>query len=234
MVDSPFHRERFQEVFCSQLLFIRILMNTYKHIVFDIDGTMLNSAQAMLKSLQDTLATLLHRTFTDEELHFVLSLPGRDALKRVGFVDPEPVLKLWNHNLTHYKSWMYLFDGIPELLRDLAVRGNGLGIITSKTRSEIENDFAPFGMMPYFQTIICVDDVSCPKPSPEPLLAYCSQTKLSPRDLFYIGDMECDGLCAQSAGVDFGLAAWAHAEIPVVPSTVVLQSPADVRKFLLD
>lgn len=73
--------------------------------------------------------------------------------------------------MTELAYTMKLFDGIKELLMQLQSKGIRLGIITSKNRKELQNDFPPFGIHFFFDTIITVENSFAPKQSPEPMLA---------------------------------------------------------------
>lgn len=183
-------------------------MKKYKHIIFDIDGTLLDTEFAVLHSLQDTVRNYLNRQIPVEELTFALGIPGEVALASLGIVDVKEANQYWNEMMLKYRQRICLFDGVCRMLDVLHDKGYGLGIITSKTRKEYDTDFVPHGISHYFKTVICVEDSSRPKPSSEPLLTYLERNHLSADDVIYIGDTAYDGKCAHSAGVDFGLALW--------------------------
>lgn len=183
-------------------------MVKYKHIVFDVDGTLLDTDLAVLHSLQDTITHYLNEYISMDELHFALGIPGEVTLLKLGMEDVESANKFWNDKMQEYIQHVKLFDGINEMLESLHEKGLKLGIVTSKTREEYETDFVPHGVARYFDTVICVEDASKPKPNPEPLLAYLQKNNLSADEVIYIGDTEYDSQCAYSAGIDFGLALW--------------------------
>lgn len=204
-------------------------MSKYKHILFDIDGTLIDTEEAILQSLQDTVREMLHKDIGKPELKFALGIPGSVTLRKLGITDTERANERWNEHLLKYKSRIRLFDGIPELLDSLKTNGCKLGIVTSKTRSEYTADFAaPFALSGYFSTVICVEDTPRPKPSPDPLLAYLNASDANAADMLYIGDTLYDSQCAQNAGVDFGLAAWGNAVAQEIPADYLFKRPADV------
>ena len=180
----------------------------YKHVIFDVDGTLLDTEFAVLRSLQDTVMKYLHSSVPTDELYFALGIPGKVALEKLGIEDTEEANRYWNEMMRKYHKSIVLFDGINEMLVMLRNKGYRLGIITSKTKSEFETDFVPHGVSHYFDSIICVDDSPKPKPHPDPILTYLERNQIPAEEAIYIGDTEYDSICAHSAGVDFGLALW--------------------------
>lgn len=210
-------------------------MKKYKHIIFDIDGTLIDTEEAILQSLKDTVWETLHKDIDRRELQFALGIPGNVTLCKLGITDTERANSRWNEHLLRYQSHIQLFDGIQELLDDLKVNSYRLGIVTSKTRNEYMADFAvPFGLSDYFSTIICVEDTARPKPSPDPLLTYLAASGVRAEEVIYIGDTIYDYQCAQNAGVDFGLAAWGNTETQGVSADYIFKRPADVLPSLLE
>lgn len=180
----------------------------YRQIVFDIDGTLLDTEYAVLHSLQDTIMHYTGKTIPTEELTFALGITGEDALYRLGMKDISGALDLWVGKLRGYEDTVTVFDGIAELLEKLAAMHLGMGIVTSKTKEEFEREFAAFGIRHYFTTVICADDTAKHKPDPDPLLKYRELSGADKEQLLYIGDSKYDSMCAQSAGIDFALAQW--------------------------
>lgn len=205
-------------------------MGKYKHILFDIDGTLIDTEEAILQSLQDTVREMRHKDIGRHELKFALGIPGSVALSKLGITDTERANDRWNEHLLKYKSRIRLFDGIPELLSSLKTNGCKLGIVTSKTRNEYAADFAApfFALSGYFSTVICVEDAPRPKPFPDPLLTYLNTAHIHAGDAVYIGDTVYDSQCAKNAGLDFGLAAWGNAEAQEIPANYLFKTPADV------
>ena len=182
----------------------------YQHIVFDIDGTLINTEYAILHSLQDTLEKCIHEKVPIQQLLFVMGITGEDALRQLKINNIQLALKLWEENIKKYSNTITLYDGIPELLSSLSECGYSIGIVTSKTKAEFKDDFDRFGLNHYFKTIICADDTTEHKPSPEPLLKYIEISGACNEQILYIGDSKYDSLCAKNAEVDFALAIWGN------------------------
>lgn len=202
----------------------------YKQIVFDIDGTLMDTEYAVLHSFQETLRTLCGKEAPLEELKFALGITGADALKKFPIEDIPSALDLWNKNMSKYHETTTVFDGVIELLETLSESGCKMGIVTSKTREEYEKDFVPYKICQYFSTVICADDTAEHKPMPAPLLAYMKLAKAGPDETLYVGDSKYDGMCAGKAGVDFALAVWgSHTQS--IQADYYLKTPSDLIKI---
>ena len=180
----------------------------YKHIIFDIDGTLIDTEYAVLHSLQETIKGLSGREIPCSELRFALGITGTDALKKLEIKDTSYAIELWDKNMRNYTNTIKVFDGIIELLKNLLSLDYEMGIVTSKTREEFTHDFCPFGISHYFKTIICADDTQEHKPNAAPILKYVELSKTDHSKVLYIGDSKYDSKCAEDAGIDFALAVW--------------------------
>lgn len=203
----------------------------YTHIAFDIDGTLTNSEFACLQSLQDMLEQVTGVTPAKEELTFSLGIPGIDALEQLGIQDIPSAFRIWEESLKKYWDTVTLFPGIPELLEELTRRGCKLGVVTSQTRAEYEEGFAPLPIARYFTTLVRADDAPEHKPSPVPLLKYMELAGCRPSELLFVGDRAGDLSCARGAGVDFALADWGNPD-PKLEVDYRLRKPEDLLRYL--
>lgn len=203
----------------------------YKHIVFDVDGTLIDTLYSTTKALQDVLLEVTGRLYPLEELVFSYGIPGIDTLRQLEVADPLGALKQWEDRLEDYRQHDRVFDGIPGLLAALREAGCALGIVTSRTRAEFDADFAKLDIAPYFQSVICADDTEGHKPQPDPLLKYLERAGGGKGEALYIGDSVYDMGCARAAGVDFGLAGWGATQRH--EADYVFDVPFDVQRTLL-
>lgn len=180
----------------------------YRYVAFDLDGTLIDSEEAVLRSLGATLLTVTGKEYPLSELTFSLGITGEDCLKRLSLPDPAAALALWEDNLCRYGDLVKLFPAVPGLLKTLSGLGVSLGAVTSKTREELNYDFIPLGLGAYFPTVVTATDTALHKPNPEPLLKFMERTGAARSETLYVGDSPYDSECARRAGVDFALAVW--------------------------
>lgn len=205
----------------------------YKHIVFDIDGTLIDTEYATLHSLQDAIRELQKRTIELSELSFALSIPDEDTLKRLGVPDIGLGMRVWQDHFNRYLSTVSVFKGIRELLEELRKKHYKLGIITSQTKQEYKDGFLHFGLGNFFDAVICTEDSVRHKPDPEPMKKYLQTTGASEEDVLFVGDSIYDMQCASSAGVDCGLALWGCLSARHIQATYYFNMPDDVLSLLI-
>ncbi len=201
-----------------------------KHIVFDIDGTILDTTEPLVISMQAALASV-GRHYDTEDLKIYMGITGMDTMKRLNVENGEEVLHLWEELLKE-ESWrIKVYDGIGEVIAALLEKGYSLGLVTSKSREELTEDWPRIPFADRFSTVVCASDTAEHKPNPAPLLKYLEKAGISPEDALYIGDSEYDMCCANGAGVDFMLAGWGaiNRDLPV---ETVLEHPADLLQYV--
>lgn len=196
----------------------------YTHIVFDVDGTLLDTAQCILEALRDTLKTLTGQDHNTEELSFALGMTSENVLRRLCVSEEliPSVIEMWVKKEEDCSQLIHPFPGIRELLKQLKDAGIKLGIVTSRTHSELDLVFRPFSLEHYFPVIICADDTPEHKPSPAPLLTYMQKAGCTPSEVLYVGDSANDMTCAKRAGTDSALALWGAID----PQTEATYHPA--------
>jgi len=204
----------------------------YKYLIFDIDGTILDTEKPILKSLQQALKEE-GKYYPLEELKFALGIPGKAALKKLGIADVDRIDAKWSEIGRAYFHEITVYQGMETVLKKLSESHVKTGIVTSRTKQELMDDFEPFGLSPYFDCIISASDTERHKPHPEPLLACLSKLNAPCDEAVYIGDSIYDMQCAKNAGVAFGLAFWGAKTTEGLESAdFVLKEPKEIFNLL--
>lgn len=182
-------------------------MLRFSHVVFDVDGTLVDSRMSALGSLQQVVGEYTGTVPPLEDLYFSTGIPGENALRQLGITDPAALVR-WRELAGKLAYQITVFPGIVETLERLQDLGCALGIVSSRERGEYADEVTPLGLDPFFPVRILVEDTERHKPEPEPMLEYLRRTEAAPSETLYVGDTIYDMQCARSAGVDFAFATW--------------------------
>lgn len=181
-----------------------------KNILFDIDGTITDTEYTIIKSLQALLLREKGLTVKYEDLYYILGIPGEDGMRK--FADNQndlnDLLDKWRVLIADYANYSTVFDGMENLLINLNKANVNLGIITSKTRQELKNDFDRFNLNKYFDIFVTASDTKEHKPNPDPIFKALSLLDAKSNNSIYIGDSIYDMQCAHGANLPFALATW--------------------------
>lgn len=207
----------------------------FKHLVFDIDGTMMDSEYSILHSLKRMLVEVTGMDPDVEDLRFALGITGDHCLDQLKIPDKDrkKAMDLWVLYLNELSHTVTLFEGIKELLSWLKDHSYHLGIISSQYRFEFEEGFANMGLTDFFDLIILGDDTQKHKPDGEPMECYLKKSGALKEEVLYIGDSIYDMKCENHAGVLGGLALWGcHSKEPI-QARYYFKDPEDVKAMLM-
>lgn len=209
-------------------------MKKYKHLVFDIDGTLLDTVKIHSVSLQRAVEEVRGVKIPLEDLSFSFGIPGIRALEILGFEHPEEDIKVWirHYDICAKEFGKKMFPGVQQVLEQLKKSGVTLGIITSKLRDEYERDANECGMQPYFDCAVTASDTERGKPHPDPMLKYMELTGARPEEILYFGDSIYDMQCGQAAGVDHVLVLWGCLNPEGIEATYRLEKPEEILSFV--
>lgn len=203
----------------------------YPTVIFDVDGTLTDSAQATADSFAEVLVEFGYDAPSAEAREMAIRASSEEALRFAGVTDISPVLNRWNIVLPTYFVEDLIFDGIPQLLEALKAAGCRMGVVTSRSHEEVDLDPLMKRFMPYFDACVCVEDVEHPKPAADPMLLCMKLLGGKPEDTVYIGDSPTDGKSAAAAGIDFALASWGARE--PIAAKYTPEKPSDLLPILL-
>lgn len=173
----------------------------YKAILFDFDGTLLDSFPAHYRAYEVTLAHF--NMELTPELYKQTFSPNWLAMYEAMSIPKERWQEADNYWLAEVRKHSpQLFPTARPLLDALSSK-YVLGLVTSGSRDRVRRDLASTGIGDLFQVVVTGDDISKPKPDPEGLLIALHKLQIRPSEALYVGDAREDCQMAQAAGVPF-------------------------------
>ena len=177
----------------------------YSLIVFDWDGTLMDSTVGITLAIQEAARDLGLPVPDRERASHVIGLGLHDALRAaVPDLPQEKYAEFVEAYRRHFlvrQDEMALFPGVREMLEELVARGRRLAVATGKSRRGLDHQFGLTGLGELFVASRCADETR-PKPHPAMLLELMDELAAARHELLMIGDTSHDLGMAQSAGVD--------------------------------
>ncbi|QNU67736.1 HAD family hydrolase [Ruminiclostridium herbifermentans] len=204
----------------------------YKYVIFDVDGTMIDTEEAVMYAYQQVIFNKYGRYFTEEELLKGYGVPTPQTLANYGFTDIEAAMKDYYKYLIEGFKRCSVFDGIIEVISHLKDKNIPIGIVTSRCKYEIDIDSSLQSLVDKFESIVCSDDTINHKPNPDPLIRAMEKMNAIASETIYIGDTIFDSMCANSAGVKFALALWGTNNANNISADYYLKKPAELLELL--
>ncbi len=182
-------------------------------VVFDLDGTLIDSEGLILESYRHTMRCHLGAAPPDERWRKTIGRPLVVQVREFARSEDEAeamIRTYTEHNLTNHDRLVRPFTGIREALEELRARGKVLAIATSKRRIAAGMGLAACGLPEdWFSTIITADDVTRFKPDPEPVTrALAGVPEPEPARAVYVGDSVHDMRSGRAAGVRTAAVLW--------------------------
>ena len=190
-------------------------MSAIKSIIFDMDGTLLDSSYALTCSVNFVRESLGLEPLRKETLEYYINKPDQD-MPMIFYGTREyqdqhrEMFK--EHYLKNANLYVEPYDGVYELLNFLKSYGIKLSIATNAAEYFAKNmlDFAK--ILDYFSHIVGSNSVEKSKPNPDMINFICEKTDIPKKQTILIGDSIKDELAAKNASIDFLFANWGYGE----------------------
>ena len=188
-------------------------MSKIDTVLFDFDGTVMNTNDVIINSWQHTFRTLENREEDEAKIIATFGEPLQVTMEKLfPNVPVEESIKVYrSYHYDNFGELISLFPGMKELIAELKKRGYKLGMVTSRLRRTTEQGMEKYGIMEYFDTVVTADDTDKHKPDPEPINIALEKLGSVPEKSIMLGDTMFDILCAKNAGVKSVLVSWAMA-----------------------
>jgi pyrophosphatase PpaX len=186
-------------------------MSQLQTVLFDLDGTLIDSIRLILDSYHHTLTQHNLPARSDEEwlhgvgtpLHVQFS-QWRDTPEML-----EAMIATYREfNLKHHDRMVTVYPGVVEAVREIKSAGIQTGLVTSKNRQGALRGLALVGLEALMDVMVCADEVNNPKPHPEPVEKAVALLGADPARTVYVGDSIHDMHSGRAAGVKTAAALW--------------------------
>lgn len=199
----------------------------YKNYIFDLDGTLIDTEQAVLKTWQFTLKEYGY-DFSINDVRVVLGVTTDIGLQKLNATVDSEFINQWQKNYEVFASDSDYFAGAKEMLLKLKSLKCQVGAVSSRSKNEYAMYFNSFDFDKIMDFVVLEEDTEKHKPDAEPLLKFIEMSKSNPTESIYIGDMPTDVLCAKNAGITAALVKWNGSNVDGSNADLVFNSMDEV------
>jgi len=187
---------------------------TWRAVLFDLDGTLADTVQLILRCYRHTMRTHLGEELPDARWLARLGTPLRDQLREFAR-DAEEAARMLETYVTFqnglHDEVVRAYPGAVETVQALGGNGTALAVVTSKHRGIAQRTVERCGLGDRFDLLVGADDVTRGKPDPEPVLLALKRLGLSEHqgsDVLFVGDSPYDMRAGRAAGTRTAAALW--------------------------
>ena len=181
----------------------------YPTVLFDLDGTLIDSGEIIISSFRHATQTVLEREIPDEVL--AAAVGGSNIYEQMRAFDEERADELVRVYRAHNEPLhddLVAFEGIEGVLERLKAEGRQLGIVTAKRRKTVDLAFAILPLERYFDAVVTSEQTEHHKPHPEPVLTALDRLGTKPEEAAFVGDSPFDMGAGKAAGVFTVAVSW--------------------------
>ena len=178
-------------------------------VLFDFDGTVIDSGAIILASMRHATLTVLGRNFEDEILMAAVGGAGlNEQMRLLDEARVDELVRVYRAHNEPLHSELVCCAGMEDVLAALKLEGRRLGIVTAKRRQTVALAFEHVSIEHLFDVVVGSDDTERHKPDPDPILHALAELGAEPADTAYVGDSPFDIRAAKAAGVHSIAVTW--------------------------
>jgi len=196
----------------------------YSTVLFDLDGTLIDSGEIILSSFRHATRTVLAREIPDEVL--ASAVGGSNIYEQMRAFDEEraeELVRVYREHNEPLHDDLVAFEGIERVLERLKSERRRLGIVTAKRRLTVDLAFAILPLEGFFDAVVTSEETENHKPHPEPVLAALERLGSKPEEAVFVGDSPFDMGAGKAAGVFTVAVSWGR----IHPVERLLEAGAD-------
>jgi pyrophosphatase PpaX len=177
-------------------------------ILFDVDGTLIDTAELIADSLEHACRRHLGRAHPRAEYY---ALIGRPAIVQMEILGGDKAPEMMDTAIEYYFEHMEEerpFPGAIDLLAHFSEQGYRLGLVTSKTRRELAPTMRHIPIDRYVHVVVTSEQTTRPKPHPDPVYLALQTLQIAAERTLFVGDSPYDMQAGRAAGVKTAAATW--------------------------
>jgi pyrophosphatase PpaX len=179
-------------------------------VLFDLDGTLIDSGPIILASMRHATKTVLGREIAHDEL--AATVGGQGLVSQMRALDPDRVdelVEVYKEHNDPLHETLEAFEGFLDVLPRLRAEGRRLGIVTAKRHRTVQLALDRFPeLAEQFEVVVGYEDTDRHKPAPDPVVAALDRLEAPAGDAAYVGDSPFDIQAAKAAGTFAVAVAW--------------------------
>ena len=182
----------------------------FRTVLFDLDGTLVDSGAIILASFRHATSTVLRREIADHELMAAVGGPGlREQMEALDPERAEELIEVYSAHNAGLHDGLEPCSGVLDALASLHAEGRQLGVVTAKRRATLELAFEVLpDLRRFFDVTVAAEDTARHKPNPEPLLLALAELGADGDGAAYVGDSPFDLQAAKAAGIGSIAVTW--------------------------
>jgi len=197
----------------------------YPTVLFDLDGTLVDSGAIILASFKHAARTVLARDVEEEQIAALVGGSNlHDQMRGLSPAHVDELVRVYREHNRPLHDELEAFEGVEELMETLSKQGRKLGIVTAKGRQTVDLAFAVLSLERYFDAVVTADMTDRHKPDPAPVLKALELLESEPADAAFVGDSPYDIAAGKAAGVFTVAVSWGK----IHPEKRLLEAGADV------
>src|SRR5690554_717990 len=211
----------------------------YSAVIFDWDGTVMDSTHAIVKSIQGACSDLELAVPESRDAAWVIGLSLESALYHcVPDLTAQQLplfIERYRHHFLELDKKIRLFDGIVDVLQLVRQRQGMLAVATGKGRAGLNRVLEQVQLAQMFHTTRCADETAS-KPDPVMLFEILEEFQLEPEQVLMVGDTTHDVDMATRAGIDSMAVTYGAHDIPTLTAsqpTIMVASVAEMQSWLM-
>jgi pyrophosphatase PpaX len=197
----------------------------YPVVLFDLDGTLVDSGAMILASYRHATRTVLEREIPDEVLAgFIGGGSIREHMRSLDEGLADELVRVYREHNEPLHDELEAFPGVEDLLETLSAEGRRLGVVTAKRRRTVDLAFAVLPIEHYFEVVVTTESTERHKPHPDPVLHAMAKLGAATDETAFVGDSPWDVQAGKAAGVFTVAVSWGK----IHPNERLLAAGADV------